>query len=66
MEGDYEVQLTVSVEGESDTDMVTISASQAAASTVEVKDDIDNNTTWTNHVSDPDIPDYHVTANIWR
>jgi hypothetical protein len=64
MEGDYEVQLTVSAEGETDTDMVTVSASQAAASTVEVKDDIDNNTTWTNHVSDPNVPDYHITANI--
>lgn len=64
MEGDYEVQLTVSAEGETDTDMVTVSASQAAASTVEVKDDINSNTTWTNHVSDPDVPDYHITANI--
>jgi len=64
MEGDYEVQLTVSAEGETDTDMVTVTASQAAASTVEVKDDVDNNTTWTNHVSDPDVPDYHVTESI--
>lgn len=64
VEGDYEVQLTVSAEGESDTDMVMVSASQAAASTIEVKDDINSNTTWANHVSDPDVPDYHITANI--
>lgn len=64
VEGDYQVQLTVSNGGETDTDNVLITASAQAAGTIEISGDINSDATWTDHVSDPDTPDYLITGNV--
>jgi hypothetical protein len=65
VEGDYIVELTVSVEGTEDTDEIVVMASGAADNqTKEISGEINENTTWTDRVSDPAIPDYLVTGNV--
>ncbi len=62
--GDYVVQLTVSSGDVSDTDEVTVTATETAPQTVEVSGTIDSDATWSDQVSDPSIPDYKVTGDL--
>jgi hypothetical protein len=61
--GDYVVELTITSGDQEDTDNVTITATEGNTPK-EVAEDVDNNTTWTDRVSNPDIPDYIVTRSI--
>ncbi len=64
VEGDYQVELSVANEGNTDADNITVTASAAAASTQEISGDINQDVTWTNLVDDPAIPDYHIVGNV--
>lgn len=61
--GDYVVELTITSGDQEDTDEVTVTATEGNT-TKEVSEDVDNNTTWTDRVSDPGTPDYIVTSSI--
>ncbi|MCF8232955.1 MAG: right-handed parallel beta-helix repeat-containing protein [Bacteroidales bacterium] len=65
VEGDYVVELTITNGNESDTDEVTVTATEGSnQQPKEVSDDVETNKTWTDRVSDPNTPDYIVTSNI--
>lgn len=64
VEGDYTVKLTVSNGSSSANDKVTVTASADAAKTIEVSGDINSDVTWTDHVSDPQTPDYLITGHV--
>ncbi len=61
--GDYMVELTITSGDQEDTDDVTVTATEGN-SPKEVSADVGDNTTWTDRVSDPKIPDYIVTSSI--
>ncbi|MGM0532654.1 MAG: PKD domain-containing protein, partial [Bacteroidota bacterium] len=61
-EGDYVVELTITNGEQEDTDDVTVTAT--ITSPKEVSGEIDEETTWTDRLSDSETPDYHVTGNI--
>ncbi|MFO8234956.1 MAG: hypothetical protein R6U04_06110, partial [Bacteroidales bacterium] len=59
VEGDYIVELSISSGDQEDTDDVKVTATESD-SPKEVSTDVGDNTTWTDRVSDPEIPDYIV------
>jgi len=63
-EGDYNVKLTVSNGSNAASDNVTVTASADEAGTIEVSGEINSDETWTDHVSDPQTPDYIITDNV--
>lgn len=65
MKGNYELSLTVTTGNESDSDNVTVTVTQGNTNTKEVSGDITTNTTWTNHISDPSVPDYLITGHVY-
>ncbi len=63
VEGSFVVQLTVTNGTVSDSDEITITAEATPASTIEISGDITSDQVWTDHVSDPSVPDYLITGH---
>ena len=61
--GDFVVELTITNGDQEDTDDVTVTATEGNTPK-EVSEDVDNNTTWTDRVSDPETADYIVKSSI--
>jgi len=61
--GDYVVELTITSGDQEDTDDVSVTATEGNTPK-EISEDVDENTTWTDRVSDPETPDYIVTSSI--
>ncbi|MBE0652167.1 MAG: right-handed parallel beta-helix repeat-containing protein [Bacteroidales bacterium] len=64
LEGIYEVRLTVSVGNLQAADAVRVTASRPPEASVTVSNNISSDVVWTDHVSDPLIPDYIITAEV--
>lgn len=63
--GAYSVKLIVSDGSNEDSDMITVTAIEGGAGeTIEVSGTIDSDATWTDHVADDAIPDYHITGTV--
>ncbi|MBS3807520.1 MAG: right-handed parallel beta-helix repeat-containing protein [Bacteroidales bacterium] len=63
VEGDYMVELTITNGEQEDTDEVTVTA-EIGDTPKEISENINENTTWTDRLDDPETPDYHVTSSI--
>ncbi len=63
VEGSYVVQLTVTDGVVSDSDDITVTAESAPEATIEISGDITSDMVWTDHVSDPTVPDYLITGH---
>lgn len=63
--GSYALSLTVTSGNESDSDDVTVTITQGNINTKEVSGEINTNTTWTDHISDPSVPDYLITGHVY-
>ncbi|MCF8339289.1 MAG: right-handed parallel beta-helix repeat-containing protein [Bacteroidales bacterium] len=61
--GDFVVELTITNGDQEDTDDVTVTATEGNTPK-EVSENVDNNTTWTDRVSDPETADYIVKSSI--
>jgi hypothetical protein len=65
VEGEFVLELMVSSGDQSKSDDVSITASVVHPDTKEISGTISTNTTWTDQVSDPDIPDYLITGHVY-
>ncbi len=65
VEGEFVLELMVSSGDQSKSDDVSITASIVHPDTKEISGTISTNTTWTDQVSDPGIPDYLITGHVY-
>ncbi|MBS3775712.1 MAG: right-handed parallel beta-helix repeat-containing protein [Bacteroidales bacterium] len=64
VQGDYNIELVITNGNQEDSDQVTVSVSAASATPIEVSGEIAEDMIWKDHISDPDIPDYHITGHV--
>ncbi|MBS3776976.1 MAG: right-handed parallel beta-helix repeat-containing protein [Bacteroidales bacterium] len=65
IQGDYNIELVITNGGQEDSDQVTVSVSTASPTSIEVSGEITEDMVWKDHISDPDIPDYHITGHVY-
>ena len=64
--GDYVITLTVSNGNAQDSDQVILTATNGGSDETEsIEGEITENTTWTNHIDSPVVPDYILTGNTY-